>query len=439
MPIPTPRFAIAAAVIAVALMAYPGRELGSTWLLLIVVNAVLVLAAVIDSLLAVKHSSIAVERHHRPTVEKGGRTELVWRISNRSRRAIRVHVADTLAPSLRAGEDRFTTTIAGSSTAVATTELAPVRRGKFPMPDLTVRIEGPLGLASRQRRMPCPTTLRVLPFFRSRKDAEIKINAARIMEIGLRSARGFGAGTEFETLREYGNDDDFRRIDWRASARAGKAIVRTFRAERNQNVVILLDNGRVMAGQVDGFPRVEHTMDAAMMLCTVATRLGDKCGLVTFDTEVRSIVAASRNKNHIARHIDAMFHLEPVLAESDYVSAFGQTIARFRRRALLVVLTDLVEQAVAESLLPALPLILRTHLVVIGAVSDPVISEWASAHPTTEDEAYRTAASINALAERQRTAARLRAAGATVIDAPSTVLPGKLADEYLAMKASGRL
>ena len=113
------------------------------------------------------------------------------------------------------------------------------------------------------------------------------------MEIGLRSARGFGAGTEFETLREYGNDDDFRRIDWWASARAGKAIVRTFRAERNQNVVILLDNGRVMAGQVDGFPRVEHTMDAAMMLCTVATRLGDKCGLVTFDTEVRSIVAVA--------------------------------------------------------------------------------------------------------------------------------------------------
>ena len=107
--------------------------------------------------------------------------------------------------------------------------------------------------------------------------------AARLQEAGLRSARGRGGGTEFDQLREYRPDDEFRRIDWTATARTGRPIVRTYRAERNQIVIMLLDNGRVMAGRVDGVPRVEHAMDAAMMLTSVATRLGDRAGLVAFD------------------------------------------------------------------------------------------------------------------------------------------------------------
>ena len=125
-----------------------------------------------------------------------------------------------------------------------------------------------------------------------RDEAELRINKARILEVGLRSAQGLGGGTEFDQLREYSVDDEFRRIDWAATARAGKAIVRTYRAERNQTVISLLDNGRVMAGRVDDVPRVEHAMDAVMMLTAVATRLGDRAGLVVFDREVRADRAA---------------------------------------------------------------------------------------------------------------------------------------------------
>ena len=132
--------------------------------------------------------------------------------------------------------------------------------------------------------------LRVYPPFRSRDEAELRINRARILEVGLRSAQGRGGGTEFDQLREYSVDDEFRRIDWSATARAGKAIVRTYRAERNQTVISLLDNGRVMAGRVDDVPRVEHAMDAVMMLTAVATRLGDRAGLVVFDRDVRAVV-----------------------------------------------------------------------------------------------------------------------------------------------------
>ncbi len=225
-----------------------------------------------------------------------------------------------------------------------------------------VRVEGPLGLArTAGRRRACPGVLRVYPPFRSRDEAELRINRARILEVGLRSAQGRGGGTEFDQLREYSVDDEFRRIDWAATARTGRAIVRTYRAERNQTVVSLLDNGRVMAGLVDGVPRVEHAMDAVMMLTAVATRLGDRAGLVAFDRSVRAIVPPGQTRTHLGLVTEAMYELEPELSESDYRGAFTQTLARFRRRTMLVIFTDLVEQAVGESLLPALPLIVRNH------------------------------------------------------------------------------
>jgi uncharacterized protein (DUF58 family) len=138
------------------------------------------------------------------------------------------------------------------------------------------RTEGPLGLLARQGRTELPASLRVYPRFRSRDEAELRIDRARILEVGLRSAKGRGGGTDFDQLREYTVDDESTRIDWAATARVGRPIVRTYRAERNQNVVVLFDNGRVMAGRVAGVPRADFAMDAALLITTVATRLGDR-------------------------------------------------------------------------------------------------------------------------------------------------------------------
>jgi uncharacterized protein (DUF58 family) len=260
-----------------------------------------------------------------------------------------------------------------------------------------------------------------------------------VLEIGLRSAQGRGGGTEFESLRDYSTDDEFRRVDWAATARSARPIVRTYRAERNQTVLVLLDNGRVMAARVDDVPRVEHAMDATMMLATVATRLGDRCGLLVFDRDVRTVLGPSKSRGQVGRVTEALFDLQPQLVESDYRGAFTETVTRFRRRAMLVLLTELNEQAAEEYLVPALPLVARSHLIVIGAVRDPEIERWARAPVTDEDSVYRRAAAIDALAERARLAARLQSLGATVVDAAPGRLSGEVADTYLRLKATGRL
>jgi len=433
---PTRRTALVAAGLALVVLAIPADGLLRV---LLIANVGLLAVVLVDVALATDPMRLDVRRSLPPVLALRGEGELTWTVRNPTDRRLRVALADDLAPSLRATTRRLRGTLPPGATLRTTTALRPSRRGRFEIRHLVVRVEGPLGLGGRQRRFERPEVLRVHPAFPSREEAELRINKARILEVGLRSARGRGGGTEFDQLREYGVDDEVRRIDWAATARSGKAMVRTYRAERNQNVLLLLDNGRVMAGQVADVPRVEHAMDALMCLTTVATRLGDRCGLVTFDRTVRSVLPARAGRGQLGRVAEAMFDLEPALVESDYRGAFTQALARFRRRSLIVLFTDLVEQAVGESLLPALPLLVRHHVVLIAAVRDPDVVRWATQPPEESADAYRAAAATMALAERDRAIARLRGMGAVVLDAPPGHLAPRLADTYLNLKARGGL
>lgn len=436
VPVPTRRLAAVAAVASLVALALPVEGI---LVPLLVVDGLLIVAALVDARLAVDPSALEIERDLPGVLVLRSRGEVTWRVRNPTERPLRVALADQLAPSLRATDRRVRGTVPPRSRLVGRAELHPSRRGRFEVVDLVVRVDGPLGLGARQRTLRRPAVLQVHPVFASRAEAELRITRARILEVGLRSAKGRGGGTEFDQLREYGIDDEVRRIDWAATARAGKAMVRTYRAERNQTVLLLLDNGRAMAGQVAGVPRVEHAMDAVMCLTTVASRLGDRCGLVVFDRKVQSVLPPRAGRDQLGRVAEAMYALEPVLAESDYRGAFTEALARFKRRSLIVLFTDLVEQAVGESLLPALPLLVRHHVVVIAAVRDPDVVGWATTAPDGPDEAYRAAAATAALAERDRTIARLRGLGAVVVDAPAGELAPKLADSYLDLKATGTL
>jgi uncharacterized protein (DUF58 family) len=433
---PTRRLAVVAMIVSLVVLLVPGSGV-LAWLL--VVNGVLLAVAAVDALLAPAPASLPVRRDLPPAVTLGMAAEIGWTIRNPRRRAVRIGFADEVAPSLRAGIRRAAARVPARGTMRATTVVRPARRGRFTPRDLVVRAEGPLGLAARQATLDVPGVLRVYPSFRSKDEAELRIRKWRILEVGLRSAQGLGAGTEFDQLREYSIDDEFRRVDWAATARAGRPIVRTFRAERNQTVLVLLDNGRVMAGRVDGVPRVEHAVDAVMMLTAVSTGLGDRCGVVAFDRQVRAAVPPGSGRAQLGRVVEALYDLEPVLAESDYAGAFAETLARFRRRTLLVVLTDLVGSAVDEWLVPALPLILREHLVVVAGVSDPDVTRWSAGGADDVTGAYRQAAAVGALEARRRTVARLRGLGVTVVDAQPGRLAPALADAYLTVKATGRL
>jgi uncharacterized protein (DUF58 family) len=416
---------------------------------LVGVNVTLAALAVVDAWRGVSPAALQVARSVPGVIPLDGRAGWSWEITNRSARSANARIADRFPPSLRPSRTQSQVVLPPRGQVSVPGEFQPSRRGRFELDEVAVRVDGPWRLVSRQHRHPVGDTIRVYPSFRSREEAELRIDKARILEVGLRSARAHGGGTEFDSLREYGVDDEYRRIDWAATARSGKPIVRTYRAERNQTVIVLLDTGRMMAGrlrdpdahgQVWGdAPRLDHAMDAVMALTTVSTRLGDRAGLIAFSDRVRAAVAPGHTRDQLMRVTEAMYDLEPELVESDFEAAVAESLTRFRRRALLVVLTELAGEALPETLLPALPLAIRSHLVIVAGVRDPQVARWASAEPAEPDAAYRKAAAVAALDARRKLVSRLRTLGATVVDEPPGRLAPCLADAYMRVKATGRL
>jgi uncharacterized protein (DUF58 family) len=434
VPVVTARFAVAATIAALVVLVLP-----ATLASVVAVNALLLGVAVADFLRTPDPRRLTVERNLPDTLQLGATAPVSWRVSNPSPRQLRVRLADDLAPSLQARDRRASLEVPAHGTARAGTDLTPLRRGRFTIGRVTVRVDGPLGLCGRQRTLPLEGSLLVLPAFPSRRRAELAVRSARVAESGERTARGRGGGTEFEGLREYTIDDEFRRIDWAATARARHPVVRTYRPERNQTVIVLVDTGRTMAARVGDVPRLDHALDAALALTTVATRLGDRVGLVVFDEAVRAVLPPRGRHDQIRRVAERLADTTPRLVESDYTSAFAATLTRFRRRALLVVLSDLTPGSVEQTLLPALGLVTRRHEVVVAGVDDPDVRAWAHGEPAEAATAFRAAAAVTELDRRAGVIRRLRQAGARVIDATPDHLAAGVADAYLRLKSSGRL
>lgn len=402
------------------------------------VDLVVAAFAFADWRAAARAEDVAIVRHLPGDIVLFKKAQLRWTVANNSDRAFKIRVADEIAPSLRAAR-RFEVTVAPGKSELVRTLLEPQRRGSFILDEIVCRTTGPMGLASRQFALSRPEEIRVTPAFRSRKLVEQRLVRTQAIRMGRRLTRGKSSGTEFDQLRDYTPDDEIRRVDWAATARSGRPIVRDYMAEQNQQVVCLLDNGRLMAPRVQGVTRLEHAMDAALAVTTIATYMGDRAGLVAFDQKVRVTVAPSRRPDQVDRVATSIFDLEPVLAESHYSLAFNQVSSHFRRRSLLVLLTDLVPAALEESLLPALPLLRRRHVVMIGAVQDPEVLALSTQAVVDVESAHSRSAGISHISERRTASRKLVANGAIVIDKPPGELAEALVDAYLEIKASSRL
>ena len=288
--------------------------------------------------------------------------------------------------------------------------------------------------------------VRVLPPFLSRKHLPSRL--AKLREIdGLLPTLIRGQGTEFDSLREYVVGDDVRSIDWRASARRADVVVRTWRPERDRRVVIVLDTGRTAAGRVGvdptaadpaGWPRLDWSMDAALLLAALASRAGDHVDFLAHDRLSRAGVFGASRTELLAQLVEAMAPLQPALIESDWRAMVAAIARRTRRRSLVVLLTDLNATALDEGLLPVLPQLSAKHHVLVAAVADPRVDQMAAGRSDAA-AVYDAAAAERARNDRGAIAARLRRSGVEVVDARPTELAPALADRYLAMKATGRL
>jgi uncharacterized protein (DUF58 family) len=414
-----------------ALLVRPAPATAAWWVL-----AVLVLAA-LDVLLAPAPSRLDLTRRPLGAVRQGQRTATALVAVNDSRRRVRGVVRDAWQPSAGAQGNRHRLDLPAGEQVLLRTTLVPTRRGDRQADRVTVRTLGPLRLAGRQRGRVVPGRLRVLPPFDSRKHLPSRL--ARLRELDGRAAvRVRGQGTEFDSLRDYVQGDDVRSIDWRASARSRSVVVRTWQPERHRRVLLVLDTSRTSAGRVDDVPRLDSSMDAALLLAALAGRAGDTVDFLAGDRRVRARVRGGPRRDALPEVVEAMTDLTPVLAEADWHRLAAAVLALGRQPALVVLLTALEPAAVEHGLLPALPALTRRHRVVLASVRDPELDRMAARR---DDAAavYAAAAAEQALAERTRTAEMLGALHVDVVDAAAERLPVALTDHYLMLKGRGLL
>ncbi|MFJ6349258.1 DUF58 domain-containing protein [Streptomyces sp. NPDC092046] len=420
-----------------ALGSLPVGILAPSWTGMLAVNAPLSLAILSDYALAAPVRTLQFTRSGDTSVRLGDGADVQLTVTNRSRRRLRARLRDAWPPSSTQTPARQKLTVpAGERRRFATT-LRPSRRGDHRAERVTVRSYGPLGLAARQGNHEVPWTVRVLPPFASRKHLPSRL--ARLRELdGRTSVLTRGEGTEFDSLREYVPGDDTRSIDWRATARRTTVAVRTWRPERDRHILIVLDTGRTSAGRVGDVPRLDASMDAALLLTALAARAGDRVDLLAYDRRLRAQVQGRSASDVLPAVVDALAPLEAELVETDARGLAATALARAPRRSLIVLLTGLEAAPVEEGLLPVLPQLTQRHTVLVASVADPHIARMAGARGTL-DGVYEAAAATQAQAQRLRTAEQLQRHGVTVVDATPDDLAPALADAYLALKAAGRL
>jgi uncharacterized protein (DUF58 family) len=308
------------------------------------------------------------------------------------------------------------------------------RRGRHVLPAPASRVTGPLGLGAWTHRSGDPSELVVYPDLPGARRLAASVRRGRLRDEGRR--RGpLGLGTEFEAVRDYLPDDDIRHVNWRASARLGRPMSNQFRVERDRDVVCIVDCGRLMAAPAGSGTRLDAAIDAAVAVSAVAEELGDRCGTLAFAGDLlRTLSPRRRGTDAIVR---ALFDLEPVATDSDYERAFRWVGGA--KHAFVLVLTDVLDEAAAQPLLDALPVLARRHTVAVAAVADSDLQERIDTEPAKRIDVFRAAVALDVLATRRRTVTLLRRAGADVVEAPPAALPAACVRAYLRAKSQGLL
>jgi uncharacterized protein (DUF58 family) len=425
-----------AALIAL-LLTVPIALAARSWLAVLAVDGLLLVLLCVDAWLAGSPRDLVLQRSGDHTTRLGEQAVVGLLVRNVGRRHAHGVLRDAWAPTAGVEVTRHRLDVAPGRVARLSSVLRPVRRGERRSDLVTVRRIGPLGLAGRQRSMPAPWAVRVLPGFPSRKHLPSRL--ARLRELDGRTALLVrGQGTEFDSLREYVIGDDVRSIDWRATARASDVMVRTWRPERDRRVLIVVDTARTSAARVGDGTRLDASMDAAFLLAALAAKAGDRVDMLAFDRVVRADVRGASVTELLPQMSHALSTVDPMLVETDARGLVAAINARVRQHALVVLLTALEPAALHEGLLPFLPGLASRHTVVLASVRDDRLDELAASRGDAL-AVYDAASAAQAVASRDRMTEQLMRSGVDVVDAAPADIAPRLADRYLALKASGRL
>lgn len=434
---PTRRLALVVALLS-PLWLLSGTGAGG-WIAAVALSLLALLAG-LDAVRLPAATDVTVTRRAPETIGVGDREEAGYAIASHWNHALLVSPTDLVDGPLVATEGAGgDVALPARRTVVVTFDLVGRARGQVQLGGMALRVRTSLGLVSRTLRYDLPGALVVAPSLAGVRRFRWLAVHHRLAAAGVRDARRRGEGRSFARLRDYVAGDDPRHIDWKATARRGHPITREFTIEQSQTVYILVDAGRSMTQLAGAYPRFEYALSSALVLADVVAEAGDRVGLLAFDDRIRALVPAQRGRTALQAIRTALVPIAPALVEPDYAAAFRALASRQRKRALIVMLTDVIDSRAARTLIAHLGGRSR-HLAVVVALRNDALGAAASRPASTRSaDWFAMAAAEELLADRATALQRMRDAGLVVLDVAPDAMAAAVVSQYLALKARGAL
>jgi uncharacterized protein (DUF58 family) len=364
----------------------------------------------------------------------GEREEVAVLIENPAAAGLQARVADHVPPDLKPQPREVGGRFDAAGRLQVTYETFSPRRGSFRFGPVDLQVWRDDGWWRRQLRLQQPDDVAVFPNVVAIKRIQLTLRRGLRAMAGLRRARPPGASTAFAGLRDYVRGDDVRRVSWTATARRDRPVVVEVEAERGQNVMIAIDCGRLMTAPAGDLDKLDHAVNAALMLAWVAQAYGDRVGLMTFDDHVTGFIKPERGSAQIRRLTEALFAIEAESVEPDFGHAMTHLALRLGRRSMVVVLTDVQDPEASKELVAHCLRLSAKHLVLVVAMSDPAVLSARDAAIDTSARAYEWAAAEQFVSSRRESFELLRRGGVLGLDVVAGRLSPALVERYLELK-----
>lgn len=425
--------ALVPGILSLALLA-PGMERLLTPLLAI--DGLIALVAMADLASLRGAGRLTASRSCGSVASLGERQEVELTLANpgASRRVVRLK--DDLPESFDAEPEEFFLAIEGRSAAVLAYRFVPRRRGSYAPRRVHVLVESRLGCWRRSLRLPAETAVRVYPDVRQIARYTMLARGDRLSVLGVKRSRRLGTDNEFERLRDYVRGDEPRHMDWRSTARRRKLTVRDFQSNQSQRLLFLIDCGRMMAGDTGGgLSPLDHAFNAMLLLAHVALTRGDQVGLLAYADGLKAFVPPRGGPSRVNRLVHAVHDVFPEMVESRHDRAFVELERRCRKRSLVVLMTNVLDDVNAGQVSSHLVRLVGRHLPLAVFLRDRDLFGLADGASESGPGLYRGAAAAAVLNWREQVLAELRAAGALTLDVFPEDLTAPLVNKYLQLKA----
>src|SRR5918998_2055887 len=403
-------------------------------------NVLLLAAAVAESRFCKLPGGVTISREFSGRFAMGAETEVRIHIQNASPRSFSMIVKDEYPPQMvLSGTREARIDVDAQSSATLVYGLRPPRRGRFEFGHTALRFRSRFRLVWCQLNVVEPATVKVYPNMRRAREAELKALGARSLVSAHRKSSWRGEGREFESMRDYVRGDELRHISWTATARRGKLTTRQYQIERDQTILIALDAGRLMTARIEQETKLDSAVHATLSLFSAAGRAGDNAGLVVFGRRIKSYLPPSRGRDHIEAALEALYAVEPEMIEPSYPHAFQFIAANSKRRALVILLTDLVDEEGSKELLTSLHLLRPRHLPLIVTIADRDLKAVVRTVPESARDLFTQSVAEEIMHHRETALRMVESVGGLALDVTAAALAPALLETYLRVKERGLL